>query len=340
LNNFLKGLLKGLASLPELIKLLLASAAQILPFLRALALAFRRCFHRPARGGCCFKLPNVYKRPDPMIYSQYWLMSQGLAVTWDNPDIQLFDMAGNPASPADLVPDRDYRVEVTCWNNSYDAGAPFLAVHLSYLSFGAGTTSTLVPPPVVVSLGVKGSSTCPATASFVWRTPATPGHYCLQALLVCGDDANSKNNLGQKNVHVGKMSSPAVFTFPIENQTAVARHVVLAADMYRLPALASCAAEPPAPRSGGRLAESRARWARALREQAYGMFPVDPAWHVTVSPSELDIEARASRTVTVSVEHRAGSFAGTMPFNVHAFATGAGNERALLGGVTLYVQGS
>jgi hypothetical protein len=340
LDNFLKGLLKGLASLAELIKILLATFARLLPFLRALLLAFRRCFHRPERGGCCFKLPDVYKRPDPMIYSQYWLMSQGLAVTWDNPDIQIFDMAGKPASPADLAPDTDYRVEVTCWNNSYDAGAPFLGVYLSYLSFGAGTTSTPVPPPVVVSLGVKGSSTCPAIAPFVWHTPPTPGHYCLQALLVCGDDANAKNNLGQKNVHVGKMHSPAVFTFALENQSAIARRFVLAADMYRLPKLASCETESAPPREGGRLAESRARWDRALREQAYGMFAVDPAWRVAITPSELEIEPRASREVSVSVEYLAGTFTGTMPFNVHAFASGTGDERTLLGGVTLYAQGT
>ena len=35
--------------------------------------------------------PHTYKRPDPMIYSQYYLASKGIAVTWDNPDIQLFD---------------------------------------------------------------------------------------------------------------------------------------------------------------------------------------------------------------------------------------------------------
>ena len=30
--------------------------------------------------------PDVYRRADPMIYSQFYLMEQGLAVTWDNPD--------------------------------------------------------------------------------------------------------------------------------------------------------------------------------------------------------------------------------------------------------------
>jgi len=37
-----------------------------------------------------------------MLYSQHWLMEQGLAVTWDNPDIQIYDMTGNPVAPWDL----------------------------------------------------------------------------------------------------------------------------------------------------------------------------------------------------------------------------------------------
>src|ERR1700687_2116058 len=42
----------------------------------------------PTRGS--IRVPSdVYKRPDPLIYAQYFLRSQGLAVTWDNPDIWL-----------------------------------------------------------------------------------------------------------------------------------------------------------------------------------------------------------------------------------------------------------
>lgn len=34
----------------------------------------------------CIKVSDpAFKRPDPMIYDQYYLMAQGLAVTWDNP---------------------------------------------------------------------------------------------------------------------------------------------------------------------------------------------------------------------------------------------------------------
>src|SRR5438045_8332248 len=38
----------------------------------------------------CVKVSDrAFKRPDPMIYDQYYLMSQGLAVTWDNPDMHI-----------------------------------------------------------------------------------------------------------------------------------------------------------------------------------------------------------------------------------------------------------
>src|SRR5262249_14617037 len=159
--------------------------------------------HRPPRGGCCLDIPpGTHVRADPMIYDQYFLMKMGLSVTWDNPDIQLFDMVGNPVSPEGLTPNTDYRVNIRVWNNSDDGPAPNLPVSLSYLSFGIGATSTPVGS-ASTDLGVKGSAHCPAFVDIVWHTPATPGHYCLQALLNWADDANPDNNLGQKNTQVG-----------------------------------------------------------------------------------------------------------------------------------------
>ena len=65
----------------------------------------------PARNDCCIQLPpDVYKRADPLIYSQYYLMAQGLAVTWDNPDIYIFDGVVLVTGP--LRRDHEYRVRV------------------------------------------------------------------------------------------------------------------------------------------------------------------------------------------------------------------------------------
>src|SRR3954447_2468761 len=74
---------------------------------------------RPARkpprtGDCCIDLPpDVYKRADPLLYSQQYLMARGLAVTWDNPDIDVLDGGAVVSGP--LKPDHDYTVRVRVW---------------------------------------------------------------------------------------------------------------------------------------------------------------------------------------------------------------------------------
>ncbi len=351
MTSFLRGLSSFLKAFLEFLKSLRAYFANLPGFLKGLWLAILRCFHRPPRGGCCLNLPpGVHLRPDPMIYDQYYLMAQGLAVTWDNPDIQIFDSAGNVVSAESLSANTDYKVVARIWNNSYGAPAAGLPVHLSFLSFGIGITSTPVGA-ATVNLGVKGSSRCPAFAEFIWRTPPIPGHYCLQALLVWPDDANPANNLGQKNTQVGAMHSPATFLIPIHNQATVRRRFEIEADMYQLPALPSCPeGNTTGPRTSGiraqaspkegRFAESRARWDATLRTQGYGMFPVTAEWKVSITPSLLELGPGQTSQIAVSIESTAGPFIGTQPFNIHGFAIPPAGPRMLAGGVTLNAQGS
>jgi hypothetical protein len=196
---------------------------------------------RPPRGDCCIELPpDVYKRADPLLYAQFYLMKMGLAVTWDNPDIQLYEAApgapdglGAPVSSSLLKSNHPYKVRVRVWNGSYAAPAVGLPVHLSYLSFGAGTQSHAVGTSYV-DLGVKGSAQQPAFAILDWKTPPIAGHYCLQARLEWSDDANPNNNLGQENTDVGALKSPAELTFTLRNDASVRRRYVLEADAYRL----------------------------------------------------------------------------------------------------------
>ena len=340
MKSFLQGLADFLKALAQVLKSLPAYVLRIRRFLCGLWLAIRRGFHRPPRDGCCVQLlPNVHVRPDPMIYDQYYLMSQGLAVTWDNPDIQLYDMGGNPVSGDNLVANEKYQVVVRCWNNSYVAPAAGLLVKLSFLSFGIGITSTPVSA-TTTNLGVKASTQCPAYANFVWLTPATPGHYCLQATLVWPDDANPNNNLGQKNTQVGALHSPAEFLVPVHNQATVPRLFEIEADMYKLPELPSCTDQPVSREKQDRYTESRTRWKATLQTQAYGMFPVTPAWKVTISPNQFKLEPNESRSITVSIEPAMGPFVGTQSFNIHGFAAPPQEPRMLVGGVTLTVQGS
>src|SRR5437762_13267176 len=113
MNAIARGLSRFLPALAELPRLLLRLLPLLLPFLRGLIRSIRNCFHRPERRGCCVHLPSTsHKRADPMLYSQFWLMKQGLSVTWDNPDIQIYDLNGVHVSPWGLTPDRDYQVIV------------------------------------------------------------------------------------------------------------------------------------------------------------------------------------------------------------------------------------
>jgi hypothetical protein len=298
----------------------------------------------PPRTDCCVDLPaDVYKRADPLIYAQYYLMSKGLAVTWDNPDIEIFD--GHALVTGELKPQHRYRVRARVWNGSYDAPAIGVAVELSYLSFGVQTVSNKVAVQSV-SLGAKGTVQHPAFADFNWETPAEGGHYCLQIRLGWNDDANPDNNLGQKNVTVAEAHSPAVFSFPVRNDASVPRRFTIEADAYELPELPRCAdITDVRERHRTRLQESRARWAETLRQQAYGSQPLPSDWRVDISPSDFGLNARQQKQIQVSIEPMNATFQGEKTFNIHVFALGNRESyalgdrgaKSLAGGVSLRV---
>lgn len=352
---------RGFAAGWTSLAVLLRGLGRLGPTLASFSHAVRRSLTRqqsPSGDSCCLPLPpSEYKRADPLLYSQFYLMAQGLAVTWNNPDITLYDEGGDPVDSGGLLPARDYRVVVRIWNNSYDAPAIGLPVNLSMLSFGIGTSASGVGA-TTVNLGVKGSSHCPAYATFIWRTPDTPGHYCLQVLLDWSDDANPDNNLGQENTQVGEMHSPATFTLSVHNDAGIARDFELETDCYDLRSTRPCS-EPliERPRPGGlgprhllpadrlrvggmsRLEESRRRWDATRQVHSYGGFAVGDEWRVTIDPPRLRLEPGASEDVRVSIERVAGDFSGQQRFNVHGFATDGTGDRTLAGGVTLIVAG-
>jgi hypothetical protein len=92
---------------------------------------------RPATGERQTIPATIYRRPDPMIYDQYYLLSQGFAVTWENPDIHLERPLGTPVSSHDLQPGTDYHVISRIWNLSEKAPAAHLRVQVSYLTSGS-----------------------------------------------------------------------------------------------------------------------------------------------------------------------------------------------------------
>jgi len=269
---------------------------------------------RPTADTDCVPLDDpAFLRPDPLLYSQRQLLARGLAVTWDNPDIVLLKN-GTPVSSHELDPATTYDVSVRVWNNSTEAPVIGMPVRLSYLDFGVGT----VPIPIdtgTIDVGVKGSSTQPALVSIPWTTPATPGHYCLQALLDPVDDVDRENNLGQENTDVRPMQSPATFTFELRNAAAVAHTFHFELDSYMLPSLPPCSENEPRDTTVAR-----------HRRSAH---PVPDDFTVSVLPAQPQLAAGAQATITVSIEGPPG-YVGSQPLNVNVF-----HEHGFVGGVTL-----
>jgi hypothetical protein len=178
----------------------------------------------------CGRIPEVLiRRPDPAIYSQTLLMSQGLPVTWNNPDIWVAPAANPGAIEPDsyhLKADTDYIVFVRAHNASTDA-AIGTRVRLVYRPWSFNSPDVT---PVETDAGgnevFKFVDIAPmgsAIAQFSWHTPAVaPGeqqHFCLQAHLFHPLDINLANNMGQENTNVAGLNPTPIHpgdTFEID----------------------------------------------------------------------------------------------------------------------------
>jgi hypothetical protein len=282
----------------------------------------------------CMPIPtSVYRRPDPLLYCQSYLMAQGLSVTWDNPDIHL-ERAGVPVASSDLVAGTEYEIVARIWNGSNTAPAVNLPVRFSYLDFGIGTVNVPIGW-TKVDLPVNGAPGHPAIARHQWKTPTTAGHYCIQVEPTWPDDANPANNLGQENTQVKPLNSPrATFTFPVRNDGRHAQQLHLEHDGYTLGAPQPCADQPPGETTTMSEAEIARHRRDAIARHGRGRSPLPDGWQVAIEPRELQLEPGAAQDVTVDVTAPDG-FSGRQPINVHAF-----DARHVLGGVTLYVDGA
>jgi hypothetical protein len=264
-----------------------------------------------------------FHRPDPLIYSQQYLQKLGLAITWDNPDIILLK-DGNPVPEGSLLPDTDYEIDTTIWNNSYDAPAVGVGVDFAFYSFGAGTTLNPIGNKTV-NLGVKGGANHPAHARIKWHTPPA-GHYCILVTLKWADDFNPDNNVGQNNVNVVSPQSPAVFGFKLKNDTGKPQRYRFQTDTYTLPALKDCGKTIEKARDNDK------KWKDIQAAHNPANFPVPPGWTVAIAPAELPLDTDAEADIEVTITPPAG-FTGRQAFNVHSIF---GNGQHA-GGVTVYV---
>jgi len=274
---------------------------------------------RAARTPCVPIDRPEFVRPDPLIYSQRYLMQLGRAVTWDNPDMEL-RLNGVPVSSSLLDPGTTYDIIAQIWNGSPSAPVVAMPVHFSYLDFGIGTVNVPIGS-TTVDLGVKGGPKHPAFATIPWTTPRTPGHYCIQVRLDPVDDLNYLNNLGQENTNVGMAHSPAVFTFTLRNDTRRPQGYRFEVDAYTLGEPDLCDDD------------TRGEAARKQRLERHrrGVHPLPAGWLVTIDPDTPTLVPGALISVAVSVTPP-DTFEGASQFNINAFH---GDGPA--GGVTLTV---
>ena len=274
---------------------------------------------RASRSHCVPIDRPEYVRPDPLIYSQQFLMDQGLSVTWDNPDIVLFE-GGNPVPSHELKPGTRYEVRSRIWNDSMDCPVVAMKVHLSYLDFGIGTTPIPVGTASGVFIGVKGTANNPAFVSIPWRTPDTPGHYCLQVSLDPVEDRLPANNLGQENTDVGVSHSPVDFTFTLRNDTRRQQRYRFEVDGYAI------GRRPPC-RDDDNDRERR------LERHRRGNQPLPAGFAVAIDPDTPSLAPGETTPIHVRVTPP-GGFVGTQPVNVTAY-----HDHVPAGGVTLTVVG-
>ena len=258
--------------------------------------------------------PPPLKKPDPFLYCQYYLMALGFPVTWDNPDIFVYEGAVL-VDPHQLKASTTYTVVARIWNSSFFVPVVHLNVAFSYLSFGMGTQSH----PIGTSwtdLGVVGLADWPAYCAINWTTPATLGHYCIDVLLKPPDDSNWPNNLGQRNVFITQPQSPTLFTFAVGNHVGPRpRKVSFKLDAYSIPPLPVC--------SDREVALDRTR---AISKIAP---PVPDGWIVVLTPSTLTLAAGQEQQVQAEITPPPG-FTGSMPINVTAY-----DDNGPFGGVSL-----
>jgi hypothetical protein len=156
-------------------------------------------------GDPCVVVPgHIVRKPDPCIYDQFLLMQLGQPVTWDNPDVRIF-LHGVEQYTYDLTADTEYDVEITVHNASRDKPANGTGVDVRWIEFGAG--SQIRHPLAVLTANVP---VWPGTAvvGTKWRTPAVPGHYCIEVELSHPNDGNPSNNRGWNNTQVHAAQSP------------------------------------------------------------------------------------------------------------------------------------
>lgn len=160
---------------------------------------------------------------DLEIYSQWdestWTRFPNIDhVTWNNPDIQLYD-GTTPVESDNLNITKTYKIRAKITNDS-SFTARNAKVTFKWALYGAGqhsqvwTDITSTTNPITLNVPPGG-----AYAEITgWKPPST-GHVCIRAFIYHVEDINESNNFGQENCHVGETASPAKVKFIVYNPT-------------------------------------------------------------------------------------------------------------------------
>lgn len=166
-------------------------------------------------GDVCVRFPgHIIRKPDPCIYSQFLLMQLNQPVTWDNPDVRIF-LNGVEQNTYNLTAGTEYRIEITVHNSSRDKPAIGTTVLARWIEFGAGGQTRHDIASLSADVPVWPGTDVVDT---LWRTPDTPGHYCIEVELRHPDDGNPSNNLGWNNTQVHAAASEVTRPIRIFNQ--------------------------------------------------------------------------------------------------------------------------
>jgi hypothetical protein len=135
-------------------------------------------------------------------------------VTWDNPDVKIF-FNGVEQYTYDLTANTQYDLEITIHNSSREKPALGSRIDVKWVEFGAGghirhaISSHLIDVPVWPNVQVVHTT---------WRTPASPGHYCIEVDIDHPDDGNPSNNRGWNNTVVKAAASEVQVPIRIFNR--------------------------------------------------------------------------------------------------------------------------
>lgn len=167
---------------------------------------FTREQKQPGGDPCVVVPGHLIRKPDPCIYSQFMLMQLNQPVTWDNPDVRLF-LSGVEQYTYNLVANTVYDVQITVHNASRDKPANGTSVNVNWIEFGAGSQTRHPIGTLTANVPVWPGTEVVNTQ---WRTPDTPGHYCIEVELSHPNDGNPANNRGWNNTEVHAANSPVM----------------------------------------------------------------------------------------------------------------------------------